>query len=65
MPEEITDSARFAEVAGARTGETPSGPWHLFRADVLELVVVTLPPERDRLLIDVWTPAGGVRRIER
>jgi hypothetical protein len=58
---EVTDAdvlARFAE-------DTPPGPFHLFWVDVTELVVTKVADSADRLWIDVWTPAGGVRRIER
>jgi hypothetical protein len=36
-----------------------------FRADIREAVLVGLNDARDKLVIEVWTPAGGVRRIER
>jgi hypothetical protein len=58
---EVTDEdvlARFAE-------NTPPGPFHLFKVDVTELVVTKVADSADRLWIDVWTPAAGVRRIER
>jgi hypothetical protein len=61
--EEIDDP----EVKTARRGEdTPGGPFHLFRADVTELVVVGLggePP--DRLVIESWHEGRGFERRER
>jgi hypothetical protein len=58
---EVTDEAvlaRFSEGA-------PPGPLHLFKVDVTELSTVKVGEPADHLVIDVWTPAGGVRRIER
>src|SRR4051794_19071800 len=48
---EETDPARVAEVNGT---ETPGGRSHLFRADVREVVVITLNEERTKLVIDSW-----------
>jgi hypothetical protein len=36
-----------------------------FRADIREAVLIALNEERNRLVIEVWTPGGGLRRIER
>jgi hypothetical protein len=58
---EVTDPAvleGFAE-------HTPPGPFHLFKIDVTELVVAKVADSADRLVIDSWTPAKGLRRIER
>jgi hypothetical protein len=44
----------------------PSGPMHLFRADISELVVIRLggdPP--DHLLIESWHPGRGVTTLRR
>lgn len=68
---EELDPARRAEVFAARTpgeGEPEDvdhSDSHLFRADIDELSVVGLNDARDGLVIDVWTAAGGLRRIER
>jgi hypothetical protein len=60
--EEITDPERaraiLAEAAGA-------GPSHLFRLDLREVSTVRLDDERKALLIEVWTPDGGVRTMKR
>ena len=45
--------------------EGPPGPSHLFRLDVREVATVGLDPSRTKLVIEVWTPDGGVRRIQR
>jgi hypothetical protein len=68
---EEADPARRAAVFASRTPEAgePEDPdfsdAHLFRADVDELSVVCLDEAGDALVIDVWTAAGGPRRIER
>jgi hypothetical protein len=36
-----------------------------FRADVHEAVLIGRNDERNRLVIEVWTAAGDVRRVER
>lgn len=44
-------------------GEGPDG--ELFVADIHEVVLTGLNPEGTRLVVEWWTPAGGLRRIER
>jgi hypothetical protein len=46
-----------------RDSEQPSGPYHLFRCDVAELVVTSVAG--DRLVIESWHPGRGVERRER
>jgi hypothetical protein len=62
VAEEITDPARRREINGDKA---PSGPSHLFRLDLLEVSTVALDEERKALVIEVWTPAGGVRSFKR
>lgn len=57
--EEIIDPDRIAAVLG----RTPRG--HLFRADVTELVVVTLDPGHTKLVIESWHAGRGLARQER
>ncbi len=60
---EITDPAALEAM---RSDEQPPGPFHLFRVDVNEVVLVTLgggPP--DHLVIESWHEGRGVRRVER
>jgi len=38
---------------------------HTFRLDITEASAVGLNEKRTMLVIDIWTPDGGVRRIER
>ena len=42
-----------------------SGPRHLFRLDLREVSTVGLNDERTALVIEVWTPGGGVRTMSR
>ena len=60
--EEITDSERVKEINGEATGSEPS---HLFRLDLREVSTVGLNEDRTALVIEVWTPAGGVRTFQR
>jgi len=60
--EEITDPARVREINGEPSGDEPS---HLFRLDLREVSTVGLDEGRTLLVIQVWTPEGGVRTIMR
>ncbi len=62
VAEEITDPDQVEEVNG---DSAPPGPSHLFRLDLREVSTVGLNDERNAIVIDVWTPERGVRRIER
>jgi general stress protein 26 len=62
VAEEITDRQRVEEING---DSAPPGPSHLFRMDVREVSTVGLNEKRTAIVIDVWTPEDGVRRIER
>jgi len=44
-------------------GEQPDG--EMFVADIHEVVITGLDAEATRLVVESWTPAGGLRRIER
>jgi hypothetical protein len=48
----------------AAVSEQP-GQWHLFRADITELVVVRLNESRDKLAIESWHEGRGMSRLER
>ncbi len=55
--------------AGALSAE-PGGPdggpeGELFVADVTEVVVTALDAAATKLVVDSWTPARGLRRVER
>jgi Pyridoxamine 5'-phosphate oxidase len=69
-PEEGNEAAWVgdAKVAGrAVTAGAVDGPadGELFRADITEVVITGLNETATRLRIDTWTPARGLRRIER
>jgi hypothetical protein len=48
---------------GGDTGGDPEG--ELFRADIDEVVRVGLNDDASALVVEVWTPGGGLRRVER
>jgi hypothetical protein len=51
---------------GPVTAEGESGPdGELFVADITEVVVTGLDAEATMLVVEWWTPAGGLRRVER
>jgi hypothetical protein len=55
-----------AKIAGRAVpvGE-PGGDADLFRADVLEVVHTHLDDQATKLVVEWWTPAQGLRRVER
>lgn len=57
------DAKRALREASGNEGEL--GEWHLFRAEIHEVVVVGLNPERTKMVIESWHPGRSVRRIER
>ena len=60
--EEITDPERVAAINGE---SAPPGSSHLFRADIVELVVVRLGDPADHIVIESWHEGRGVSRRER
>jgi hypothetical protein len=60
--EAVEDPGEIATWQGTLEGEPPA-PFHLFRADVLE--VLTVRVAADRLVIDTWRPGSGVVTVER
>jgi len=62
---EDTDPATVPSVDQAAGEKAPPGPYHLFRADVTELVVIRLGDPADHLVIEFWREGRGVQRIER
>ena len=66
--EEITDEERFETFLAARAGEEEQdspGQFHLFRAEIDEVVLVGLNDARDRMVIEHWHEGRGLGRIER
>lgn len=45
--------------------DSASGDAHMFRADIEIVSIVGLNEARNRLVIEVWRPGEGVRRVER
>jgi general stress protein 26 len=62
VAEEVTDPERVQEING---DAARAGPSHLFRLDLREVSTVGLNDARNALVIRVWTPARGMRTIER
>ena len=62
VAEEVTDAERVREINGPKSSP---GSSHLFRLDLREVSTVGLDDARTQLVIEVWTPDGGVRTIER
>lgn len=60
--EEIVDRERVLELNGEAAND---GESHLFRLDLHEVSAVGYNERRDGIAIDLWTPARGVRRIQR
>jgi hypothetical protein len=50
-------------IAAGRIEEGPEGD--LFHADIAEVVHTHLNPEATLLVVEWWTPAHGLRRVER
>jgi hypothetical protein len=59
---EVTDPE---ELARASSGETPAGPFHLFRLELREVAAVRLGEPAEFLVIESWHEGRGVRRVER
>jgi hypothetical protein len=63
---EIVDDATIAAFVGRfeeEGGQEPPEPFHLFRADVTEIVRTTV--EGDQLVVESWHHGRGVRRVAR
>ena len=57
---EIDDEDEKARTVDA-AGGAPPGPFHLFRAELDEVIVVRLGDPEDHLAVTRWTPAEGVQ----
>ncbi|WCB95444.1 hypothetical protein DSM104299_04189 [Baekduia alba] len=62
VAEDIEDPNLLQELNGEAA---PDGRSHLFRLDVTEASTVRVDEAAKLLIVEVWTPEGGVRRIER
>ena len=61
----ISGTAIEDEEAKDARREPGEEDYHLFRADITELVVVGLNDERTKMVIESWHPGRGVERRER
>jgi hypothetical protein len=59
---EVTDPDRVRAINGAAAA---GGPSHLFQLDLDEVSTVGLDEDGTGIVIEVWTPGGGVRAIRR
>ena len=62
-PDAWTGDAKVAGVA--EEAPVPDRKSHRFRLDLREASAVSLNEERTALVIEIWTPGGGVRTINR
>jgi hypothetical protein len=55
----------WGKAIGGETGYDPNehGPFHLFKLDLAELY--TLRPAGDHLVLEFWSPTGGLRQVDR
>lgn len=60
---EVTEPTTIADYLA--DSEVPPGPFHLFRLTVAEVVLTSLHPEGDRIVIETWNPGREIRRFER
>jgi hypothetical protein len=66
--EEITEEETiriWMGVVSAESGADPPEPFHLFRVDVTEMVLVRVGEPADHLVIESWREDRGFRRVER
>jgi hypothetical protein len=62
---EVDDAEAKRALLEAGGNEEISGEWHLFRADIREVVVVGLNEQRTKMVIESWHEGRGASRIER
>jgi hypothetical protein len=63
--EEVVDPERKRAVQTASGGEAPPGPFHLFRADITDVVLVRAGDPADHLVVEFWHEGRGLGRVER
>jgi hypothetical protein len=59
--EDATDPAAIARVLT----RPPPGRMHLFRAEIDELVVVSVNDDQTKMIVESWHPGRGITRVER
>ena len=65
VPVSPADRARYVDAVKARSGWTPEGDFPLFRTELTEVSFLKPAAAGDHLVIEIWTPGRGVRRVER
>ncbi len=61
----VGGDVKVAGVAVEVLDHENAGHSHLFNLDVREVVVTSVHPDGDRLVIETWRPADGYTRVER
>ena len=66
---EVTDPEMLRSFSAASAeehdGPEPPSPFHLFRVDIGDVVLVRIGDPPDHLVIESWSQAAGYRRTER
>jgi hypothetical protein len=62
---EVADSARVDEVMAASGGQVPPERFHLFRAELAEVVITRLGEPADHLVIELWRKGRPLQRTQR
>ena len=62
-PGEAKVAGRAVPVPATDDTEGPAGT--IFEADITEVALTSLNEEATRLVVEWWTPGGGLRRVER
>ena len=63
--EEIENEERKRALVEDAGGQAPTGPWHLFVAQIESVAIVSVADSRDHLVIDLWREGEGVRTMKR
>jgi hypothetical protein len=65
-PGEAKIAGRAVHTGAILTDPSAGGPeGEQFVADITEVAITGLNPEATMLVVEVWTPVGGLRRVER
>jgi len=63
--EEVIDPERKRTVQAASGGAAPPRPFHRFRAEVTEVVLVRVGDPPDHLVVESWHEGRGLQQVER
>jgi hypothetical protein len=65
-PGEAKIAGRAVHAGAIRTDDAPGQPeGEMFVADISEVAITGLNAEATMLVVEFWTPEGGLRRVER